>query len=142
MKVHGLLVPRIKIEDPDNDLLTLYPDSRPTEISVPIGFHASPRYQERKDEGADTLPYLAIATTPLVELRIRESYEIGLKNILGEFPGYVWWWDFGKKGEIVRKRLIEGKGGGEFDVPVADGFGESRQISVEMVERPIFAVEE
>ena len=54
----------------------------------------------------------------------------------------MWWCDFGEKEKTVRKRLIEGTGESAFDVSVADDFGESRQISVEMVERPIFAVEE
>lgn len=50
--------PRTMIKDPENEPLTLYPDAPPTEISIPIGIHASPRYQERKDEGAVALPYL------------------------------------------------------------------------------------
>ena len=43
------------IKYPENESLTLYPDAPPTEISILIGIHALPRYQEWKDEGADTL---------------------------------------------------------------------------------------
>ena len=142
MKLHGLLGPRTTITDPDKELLTLYPDSPPTEISIPIGIHASPRYQERKDEGANTLPYLAIAATPLAGLQAGERYEVGLKDIVGEFPGYVWWWDFGEKEEVVSRRVGEGREGRGFVVPVEDGFGGKRQIRVEMAEGPIFMVEE
>ena len=64
-------------KDPENEPLTLYPDAPPAEISIPIGIHASPRYRERKDEGADTLPYLAIAATPLAGLEVGERCEVG-----------------------------------------------------------------
>ena len=131
------------IKDPEKELLTLYPDSPPLEISIPLGIHASARYQERKDEGADTLPYLAIAATPLAGLEVGERYEVKLKDdIVGEFPGYVWWWDSGEMEEVVGKRIVEGKEERGFDVPVEDGFGEKGQIRVEMAEGPVLTVEE
>lgn len=77
MTLHALLGPRTMIKDPENEPLTLYPDAPPTEVSILIGTHASPRYQERKDDGADTLPYLAIAATPLAGLEVGERYEVG-----------------------------------------------------------------
>ena len=53
---------------------------------------------------------------------------------MGEFPGYVWWWDFGEKDEMVRKRVVEVKEKMGFDVPVADWFGETKRICVQMAE--------
>lgn len=140
MKVHGLLSPRATIKDASKELLTLYPDdSSSAEMTIPIGIHASSRYQERKDEGKDTAPYLAIAATPLAGLERGRSYEVGLKEIAGEFPGYVWWWDFGEKDEVVGKRVGGGGQGEEgFDVPVVDFTG---RIAVEMVEKPVLKVE-
>lgn len=108
-------------------------------MTVQIGIHASARYQERREEGADTLPYLAVAATPLAGLERGRSYEVGLKDVAGEFPGYVWWWDFGEKDEVVGKRVGGGGQGGEvFDVPVVDFAG---RIGVEMVEKPVLKVE-
>ena len=53
----------------------------------------------------------------------------------------MWWWDFGEKEEVVRKRVVQGKEEGGFDVPVSDWFGEKGQIRVQMAEGPILAVE-
>ncbi|KAM0794232.1 hypothetical protein BDR22DRAFT_967870 [Usnea florida] len=141
MHLHGLLGPRSTITDPDTELLTLYPDSPAVEIGIPIGIHVSPRYQERKDEGANALPYLAVAATPLAGLVVGERYVVGLKDVVGEFPGYVWWWDFGEREEVVGRRVGEGGAGRGFAVPVVDAFGE-RRIRVEMGEGPGFVVVE
>ena len=82
------------------------------------------------------LPYLAIAATPSAGL------EVGLKEIVGKFSGYVWWCDYGKKEEVVRKRVVDGKEKRGFDVPGSDWFGEKGQIRVQMAEGPILAVQE
>ena len=69
--------------------------------------------------------------------------EVGLKDILGRSPRYVWWWwDAGQKDEAVRKRVVKGKEGRGFDVPVVDGYRGSKQIRMEMAEGPILIVEE
>ena len=100
MTLHALLGPRTMIKDPENELLTLYPDAPPTEISIPIGIHASPRYQERerRRRGYAALSrdccYVAGGVGGRGEVRGGLKEEIG-----GEFPGYVLWWDSGEKEE-------------------------------------------
>ena len=67
---------------------------------------------------------------------------MGLKDVVGEWPGYVWWWDFGEREEAVERncggswseRVVE-RG---FDVPVV---GFERRIGVEMVGRVVLRVE-
>jgi len=88
--IHGLIAGSTAIKDPEKELLTLYPDGTPTGISLRIGIQGSASYHPRKEEGADTLPYLAIAATPLKGLEVGE-YRVEFKGVLGEFPGKVWW---------------------------------------------------
>lgn len=67
--------------------MTLYPDSPPTEMSIPIGISASADYMEKKDKGADILPALAIAATPLAGFKAKERYWVELMDLNGEVPG-------------------------------------------------------
>ncbi len=94
---------------------------------------------ENKPKGADTLPYLAIAATPLAGLKVGERYMVELKDWHGEFPGYVWWWDWGE-----RKDILKARGGGEGPMRVEvlqSAFSES-QLRVTMGEGPILEVVE
>ena len=92
------------IHTPETELLTLYPDSPPTEMSIQIGISASANYIEKKDKGADILPALAIAATPLAGLKAGERYKVELKDWRREFPGYVRWWDWGERKDILKAR--------------------------------------
>ena len=139
MKTRGLMGGSQIIQNPETELLTLYPDSSPTEISVPIGISASASYIEKKDMGADTLPYLAIAATPLAGLDVGERYRIELKDWQGEFPGYAWWWDWGEKKEILEAR---GVGEGPMTVEVIQSAFSESQLRVRMGEGPVLEVVE
>lgn len=94
---------------------------------------------EEKEKGADTLPYLAIAATPLAGLKVGERYRVELKDWLGEFPGYVWWWDWGEKKEILGARGVEE---GPMTVKVIRSAFSESQLRVRMAEGPILEVVE
>ncbi|KAK0517266.1 hypothetical protein JMJ35_000421 [Cladonia borealis] len=139
MRVHGLIGGHQTIQDPETELLTLYPDSPPIELSIPLGISASASYTEKKDQGADTLPYLAIAATPLAGLELGERYRVELKDWQGEFPGYAWWWDWGEKKEILEAR---GVGEGPMTVKVIQSAFSESQLRVRMGEGPVMEVVE
>ena len=127
------------IQSPETELLTLYPDSPPTEMSIPIGISASADYMEKKAKGADILPALAIAATPLAALKAGERYKVELKDWHGEFPGYVWWWDWGEKKDILKAR---GGGKGPMTVEVIQSAFSETQLLVTMGDGPILKVVE
>lgn len=108
-------------------------------MSIPLGISASRSYVEKKEKGADTLPYLAIAATPLAGLEAGERYRVELKDWLGEFPGYAWWWDWGEKKEILEAR---GAGEGPMTVEVIQSAFSESQLRVRMAEGPILEVVE
>lgn len=138
MKIRGLIGGYQIIQNPETELLTLYPGSPPTEISVPIGISASASYTEKKEKGADSLlPYLAIAATPLAGLEGGERYRVELKDWQGEFPGYVSWWDWGEKKEILEAR---GVGEGPMTVEVIQSAFSESQLRVRMGEGPVLEV--
>lgn len=126
-----------------------------TTFSIPLGPHLASLYHERASESSSTaavLPYLAIAGTPLSGLVVGETYELGLRDINGMYPAYVWWWEFGTKEEVMEKMgkgrkeggaggvTGSGNGGGALQVPVTDlveGSGRgAMRVGVEMVEKP------
>ena len=112
----------------------------PVEMTVPIGISASASYAEKKDAGADTLPSLAIAATPLAGLKVGGKYRVELKNVLGEFPGIIWWWEWGTKEEILKARREEGEKA-PMRVEILDVFSE-KFLSVKMEEGPILEIVE
>lgn len=133
MKVYGILAPRITIQDPETELLTLYPGGPAETINIQIGIQTSPRDQERSADGADTRPHLAVAATPLAGLEAGQSYEVGLKDVLGEMPGYIWWWAEGEKEEIVRKLEAQ-----KFVVSIPVGPRDGKYLCLKMIEKPIW----
>lgn len=147
--LHGLRGPCTLLKCPDKDLLTLYPDV-PRELEVKVGIHASPQYQARLDrkkqgEQEELGGHLAIAATPLDGLQVGGRYQIVLrKDIAGEFPGCVWWWDWGERDEVVRRMTRSAEDVEGYVVPVLDGFsGEGKQIRVELIgDGPVLEVED
>lgn len=99
----------------------------------------APLYHERKEGGADTRPYLALAATQILMLEVGEEYEIGLKNFDGEMPASVWWWERGWKEDVVQR--LEGKG---FVVPVCgiDAGTQSEYLEVKMEKKPVLKIVE
>ncbi len=66
-RTFALLAGLIEGNDPEKEVLTLYPDAPPAELEVKIGVHASNQYAERLEEGVDgegLWPYLAVAAHP------------------------------------------------------------------------------
>ncbi len=94
---------------------------------------------ENKEKGADILPDLAIAATPLAGLKAGERYRVELKDWLGEFPGYAWWWDWREKKEIMGARGI---GEGPMTVKVIQSAFSESQLRVRMAQGPILEVVE
>ena len=99
----------------------------------------SPWYHERSEEETDTRSDLAVAATQLSGLEAGVEYELGLKNMDGEMPAYVWWWERGQKEDVVRKLEAQG-----FIVPIC-GIGTSGRdeyLRVKMEEKPVLRVVE
>lgn len=111
---------------------------------MPIGISAAASCAEKRDGHVeDTLPLLAIAATPLAGLTVGAKYRVELKeDLYGEFPGRIWWWEWGEKEEILRARR-GGRGGGDgpMSVEILDGFS-GKYIHVRMGEGPILEVVE
>ena len=68
-----------------------------------------------------------------------ESYKLKLKVWCGEFPGYVWWWDWGKRKDIPRARA---GGEGPMMVEVIQSAFSETQLLVTMGDRPVLTVVE
>ena len=145
MKVFGIPAAHVKIEDPESELLTLYPDGPAVDLNIQIGMVVSRGYHERSAEGGNTRPYIAVAATPLEGLEAGVGYEVGLKKIIdGEMPASVYWWQRGEKEEVVQR--LEAR---NFVVPVCglgvtetDEYLKNEYLRVEMIEKPILRVVE
>ena len=91
----------------------------------------------KKDKGADILPALAIAATPLAGLRAGERYKVELKDWRGEFPGYACWWDWAEEKDILKAR---GAGKWLMTVEVVQSAFSETQLLVTMRDGPILKV--
>lgn len=93
----------MSISDPERQLITLYPNILSPEISIRIGNGVSPFYDDHTSDGRDPKPYLAVLATQIWTLQVGERYEIGLKDIDGEMPAYIWWCSEGTLEDVKEK---------------------------------------